>query len=102
MVGNLKADGSDALELVVDALATFRLTRLVVEDEIAAPIREAVWKKYDVTDSKIGYLLTCPWCVSFWVGAGVVAAHQIAPDQWKPVARVFAMSALTGMIASRF
>jgi len=101
MVGNLKADGDGVLTFAVDALTTFRLTRLIVEDEIAAPIREAVWKRYDVSDSKIGYLLTCPWCVSFWVGAGVVAARYVAPGPWDPVARVLAMSAVTGVIASR-
>ena len=101
-MSNLKPSGGDALALAVDALATFRLTRLVIEDEITSPIREAVWKRYDVSDTKIGYFLTCPWCVSIWVGAGVVAARRIAPSAWEPVAAVFAGSAVTGMIASRF
>lgn len=100
-MGNLDSDGG-ALALAVDALATFRLTRLVVEDELTSPIREAVWKRYDASDTKIGYLLTCPWCVSIWVGVGVVAARRIAPSAWEPVAAVLAGSTVTGMIASRF
>jgi Protein of unknown function (DUF1360) len=99
-LSTLKAN--DALVLAVDALATFRLTRLLVEDEITSPIRKAVWKRYDPSDSKLGYLFTCPWCVSIWVGAGIVAARYAAPAQWEPVARVFAGSAVTGMIAERF
>lgn len=102
MMSNLEPNGGEALALAVDALATFRITRLVVEDEITSPIREAVWKRYDVSDTKLGYFLTCPWCVSIWVGAGVVAAHHVAPSVWKPVARTLAASAVTGMIASRF
>ena len=101
-MSTLKTGGGGALELAVDAIATYRLSRLLVEDEIAAPVREAVWKRYDASDSKIGYLFTCPWCVSIWVGAGVVAARYIAPAQWEPVARVLTVSAATGMIASRF
>jgi len=101
-VSNLETNGGVALALAVDGLATYRLTRLLVEDGITAPIREAVWERYDASDTKIGYLFTCPWCVSVWIGAGVVAARYLAPAQWEPVARVFAGSAVTGMLAERF
>lgn len=101
-MGNLESNGGGALAFAVDSLATFRLTRLAVEDEITSPLREAVWKRYDVSDTKIGYFLTCPWCVSIWVGAGVVVARRVAPAAWEPVAAILAGSAVTGMIASRF
>ena len=90
-----------ALEVVLDALATYRLTRLVVEDEITAPLREKLWRHFDPGDTRIGYLFTCPWCVSFWVGAGVVCARTVAPKTWGGVARVLAFSAATGYIAPR-
>jgi len=101
-VGTLNHGGTGALALAVDALATYRLTRLVVEDEITAPIRNRVWERHDPADSKIGYLLTCPWCVSIWAGAAVVTARHIAPATWEPVARMLTASAVSGMIASRF
>jgi hypothetical protein len=58
-----------ALDLVLDALATERITRLVVDDELTAPLREYVWKNHSPEDTKLGYFLTCPFCTSIWAGA---------------------------------
>jgi hypothetical protein len=99
-VGTLNSGGS-GLALVVDALATYRLTRLLIEDEIAAPVRDWVWDRHDPADSKIGYLFTCPWCVSIWAGAAVVVARRVSPTTWEPVARMLTASAVTGMISTR-
>lgn len=100
-MGNLNSGGS-GLALVVDTLATYRIARLVTEDEIAAPMRQWVWDRHDPAESKIGYLFTCPWCVSIWVGAAVVVARRASPTTWEPVARMLTASAVSGMIASRF
>jgi len=54
--------------LVIDVLATRRITRLLVEDEITRPLREKIGRYH----AKAGYLVTCPYCVSVWAG-GVVA-----------------------------
>jgi hypothetical protein len=89
-----------AVDLAVDALATFRLTRLLVEDEIAEPIRRRVWKRFDPQETKVGYLFTCPWCVSIWVGAAVVAARRVAPGPWGVGSTALALSAVTGLIAT--
>lgn len=88
------------LEATVDALAVYRITRLVVADKVTEPVREKVWESRDA-ESGLGYFVTCPWCVSFWVGAGVVAARQFAPSAWEPVARTMAASAVTGIISAR-
>lgn len=63
----------------VDALACFRLTRLVVEDEITADLREVVWKRFDPEKTKIGYAVTCPHCSSVWLAAGIGALRSFAP-----------------------
>jgi Protein of unknown function (DUF1360) len=68
------------LDFVIDALATERLTRLVVDDEITADLREWVWKKYPPESTKIGYLLTCPFCASVWAG-GLVALASATPSR---------------------
>lgn len=96
----MAAEGT-VLGVVVDALATYRLTRLVVEDEIAAPLRDRVWARDDPGMARIGYLVTCPWCVSFWVAVAVVAARRAAPGPWGLAARVLAFSAVTGAAANR-
>jgi hypothetical protein len=86
---------------VVDTLAVYRLTRLLTEDELMEPVREWVWKNHSPEDTKIGYFVTCPWCVSIWVGGAVVAARVVAPAQWDLVARGLVFSAATGLIATK-
>jgi len=88
------------LEATIDALAVYRITRLVVADKVTEPIRERVWEERGA-EKGLGYFVTCPWCVSFWVGAGAVAARQVAPSAWEPFARVMAASAVTGIVSTR-
>ena len=82
---------------IVDALATHRLTKLVIDDYIAEDLRNAYFEKHP-PHTKLGYLITCPWCVSFWAGAGVVAARTIAPKAWRPLAYALAFSSVVGWI----
>ena len=62
-----------ATALVAGALATYRLTRLVVEDEITRPLREKVWDTHPPESTKLGYILTCSHCTSIYAGAAVSA-----------------------------
>jgi hypothetical protein len=93
------------MSLAVDALAAFRLTRLVIEDTITEPLRQRVkhraMREVDSpgTAAKVETLLSCPWCVGFWVSCGVVAARRVAPRSWVPLAEVLALSAAVGIIA---
>lgn len=86
------------LDLITDALATHRLTRLVIEDEITFPLRERIFKKYPPSPNRWSYALTCPHCSSVWIGAGVVLARTIAPKAWRPVAIALALSSATGLL----
>jgi hypothetical protein len=92
-----------ALDLVTDALAVKRLTRLAVEDTILEPVRERVYRKFgDPTESSgLSYLITCPHCVSIWLAAGVTVARIMVPTVWRPVARVLALASVTSLIAER-
>ena len=65
-----------ALGFAIDALATFRIARLITEDSIFDDVREWVWKKHPPESTKVGYFLTCPHCVSVWA-AGVVAVSHL-------------------------
>jgi hypothetical protein len=67
------------VELAVDILATARLTRLVVDDELTAPARDYVQGRWPST--KLAYLVTCPYCMSIWTGVVVVGLGR------SPVAR---------------
>lgn len=79
-----------------------RVTGLITTDKITEPIREALVRRLPrgkVGDG-IGYLLTCPWCASIWVGA--IAAPIIT--RWggrtalRVAARALALSQIAGMV----
>ena len=89
------------LSFAKDALAVYRITRLVIQDEIAADLRDKVFEKFNPAETKIGYLLTCPWCVSVWAGLGVVAARRFAPQLWDDLSTALAASAVSGLIEER-
>lgn len=75
------------IDLAVDALAVYRIQRVVTTDEIGDPIRQAV------KDHELVYeLATCPWCLSVWV-AGLL---WLVPRR---VRRALALSALSGVLA---
>lgn len=89
-------------ESVIDALATYRLTRLVQRDTLP-PVRRArehVMESDEVPES-VKELLDCPWCLSFWVGLLVVWLRRAAPRAWRPVALALAASAVTGLISTQ-
>lgn len=81
----------DAVLFAVLALACYRITRLVTTDKITEPIFEPLrqrlelaWQRKHYPDyvpdairdsetwnSKLAFMLSCPWCLGFWVsGAG--------------------------------
>lgn len=85
-----------------DALACYRLTKLVLDDRITQSLRERVFARFgDPNQSMVSFLITCPWCASPYAAAGVVAARRWAPRAWSPLADVLAMSAVTGLLAER-
>lgn len=78
------------MSLLIDALATGRLTKLVVDDEITRPIRESI-ESATGPDSKVTYLVNCPYCVSVWAGVAV----QVLP-RWAVRALALSGAALIG------
>lgn len=95
---------------IIDALAVYRLTRLATRDAITEQIREVIASELDTaqtsglisksTREKIDYLMSCDWCMSIWIAAGVVALKKYVPDVWNNLRYVLATSAVTGLIAS--
>lgn len=91
-----------AVDLATQALAAWRLTRLVTEDELAEPLRDAVVARFGAPqDSKLAYLVHCPFCVSMYASAGVVVADMIAPRFARPVIRALALSAAVSLAYER-
>lgn len=116
-------------DLALDALACFRITRLVTADVLTQAARgrfiaaayEAAGRRednappedYPASTSwwdevvqrdgdppKLATLATCPWCASMYVAVAVVLARRVAPRAWGPLAKVLALSAASGIIAS--
>ena len=90
----------DPVLLVLYALAVYRLTRLVVADELTAGPRERILTR--VQDRPLlAYLVTCPWCISIWLAlAWVLLASLLPPVAWYAGA-VLAFSAVAGLLAGK-
>lgn len=96
------AVGMKLISLAVGTLATYRLTKLVVSDEITSDLREKVFEKFGPPEeNKVSYLVTCPHCVSIYAGAAVAFSRMMAPRVAEPVLELLAYSALTGIMAER-
>jgi hypothetical protein len=91
----------DLTSLATTALATYRLSRLVIEDEITSDVRNKVWKRYPPESSKIGYLLTCYWCSSMYAASALEISRIIAPKTTRAVETALAASAVAGIVAAR-
>lgn len=111
--------------LVVDVLAVHRITRLVTRDVITRPIRvRLIRDAYARTDKasyvefaseaavdamphgddeapKLAALLTCPWCVSVYVAAGVLIARRWTPRLWRTASYGLALSSAAGLLSTR-
>jgi hypothetical protein len=86
--------------ILVDALATFRLVKLVREDRVMEPLREGVRSRHGPPDdSKVSYLIDCPWCLSIYFGAALSLGRLRWPRTTALVSRSLALSALTGLVA---
>ena len=92
--GQSLPEGYSAGDLAVGALATHKLSRLVAKSSVASPIRapftefggaagagehdEQPRGKHGLRHT-VGELLTCPFCLSVWVGTAYVAGLAAAP-----------------------
>jgi hypothetical protein len=63
------------LMLLLVVLATYRLTRLVTADRILDRLR--AWAER--SNSTLGYLVNCDWCLSIWVAPWPTVAVLALP-----------------------
>lgn len=89
--------------VLVYVLAVARVTGLITADEITCTPRE--WLVNHLPANQVGvaleYLVTCPWCVSIWVGAATAPLLWLwgdTPGVLLP-ALALAASQVTGMLA---
>lgn len=85
-----------AVALATDIVATYRLTKLVMEDKITEDFRDYIYERFP-RDSKISYLIGCPWCISIWSAVVIFAIRRIDPQVADIVSGILTASALTGL-----
>lgn len=108
-----------ALIVVLFVLATHRLTRLVVRDEVplVALPRDWILDRFGLYDDSgeligglrwgklgwaIAYVFTCDWCMSIWVGYGLLLVTWLTGvDMPVPWLVPLVASSITGLLAER-
>jgi hypothetical protein len=96
----------DPVTLALMALATARLTRLITSDFLFDRPRTAALRYLVRTrgeDSKLAYLLVCPWCMSLYTGSAITAAWVAwGESMWFMAAvTILSMSHVAGLLASK-
>lgn len=92
----------DPTALIIGALVTARVTRLITSDKITERPRNWALLRLD-EEGLMAYLVQCSWCASVYVGAGVAAVGAWA-SLWSwgwalPLALSY--SYVAGWLASR-
>jgi hypothetical protein len=101
----------DVWLFILLALASYRVTRLVTMDKITEPIFGRVrwwferrwYEKHDGGsdthfNSKIAFMLSCPWCLGFWVSGAGTLLVSLAYGLDYPILTWFALSTVVGFL----
>lgn len=107
----------DLLDFIIVALASFRLTRLIVFDKITEFLRAPFFDEIEEENEEgimevyylpkqtpikkfIGELLSCYWCTGVWVSTAIVMGYLLLPSVFVPIILVFAVAGLAAMLES--
>ena len=96
-------------ELIIEALAVARITRLVQQDRVPVGwlrdrVKARAWKSHDASLAKsdepyVVELLECPWCMSVWIALAVIVLRRV--PGWPLLARALAASYVAGFLNER-
>ena len=107
---------------ILGVLAAYRVTRLVTTDKITEPIFEPIRQRLEIKwidrhagddenlshlygksetwNSKLAFLLSCPWCLGFWVSGVVTVILSVAYGLHYPILTWLAMSTVVGFLGN--
>lgn len=86
--------------LVILALAVFRMYRLIAEDDILDRPRDWFLDRLEEERlEKLDKLITCPWCLGFWLSVAAWGLWLLAPSWTVGLAFPWALSAAVALIA---
>lgn len=89
------------LDLLTDVFATHRLVKLVRDDKLTEPLRERLWAAHPPESTLLGYLVTCPWCLSIYGAAFLSISRIVFPRFTAVLSRILAISSATSLITER-
>jgi hypothetical protein len=89
-----------AIDVVLLGTATFKLSRLVANDKVLEPVRDPFVEETSPGEGSelncepagvgvrraLGELLTCPFCLSVWIGTALIFGFAVAPRAVRLVA----------------
>ena len=97
-------------EIILLALAAFRVWRLLAEDDILDRPRRYVtrlprsWQPDDPLGMRyrasLAAFISCPWCLGFWIVVAFWAAWQAWPHAVLVISVPLAVSAVVGALGS--
>lgn len=102
----------DLVLFILLALASYRVTRLVTTDKITEPIFDKIrfglerrwYAKHGPVgsdthfNSKLAFMLSCPWCLGFWVSGAATLLVSLAYGLDYPILTWFALSTVVGFL----
>lgn len=87
------------VDVAVDALAVYRLTRLLQQDSVPPMPRVRAWLLARYGARPMGALVDCPWCLGVWIAFLAPLGDRVCPRLWGVVSRALAASAVTGLLS---
>ncbi len=87
-------------KFLVFCLAVYRVTRLLIEDEILDEAREFYFSKVKY-QGKLYTLATCYWCLGFWVSIVFAILYVARPNGMMVAGLPLASSAVVGFISQK-
>jgi hypothetical protein len=85
--------------LIILGAGTYRISKIFIEDVIFEKIREKIFTKFPPETSRIGYLFTCYWCMSIWIGTLITLGYILSSTIMILVCLPFALSAIAGLLS---
>ena len=96
-------------DLFAIALTSYKMSRVITKEDIAAFVRapvtedpEAQQPKPDGMARVLGELVTCPYCIGLWISSGLSYAHVILPRETRFLTTIFGSYAITDFLHAGF
>jgi len=91
------------------ALSTYKLSRLIVKDDVTAFVRAPVTEDPEGQKPKneglaraVGELVTCPYCIGLWIASGLAYDQVLHPRETRFATTIFSAHALADFLNAGF